>query len=419
MVAGLMASSPQTTFYQSYATRFADVAELGKVRSQQLPSGNWRYQISISHRGKRYYLGTVTVGAVDTPFESRDHAVGVLAQIRALVANGDSVQQAIARFRPMECPEDFVENRVAEYLEHWRGLVDKSKRSPATLREIERYAQREGKGTRGAWAYWYGQNAKQIPNGAVEDWHAWLCDRGIGATTQGHVSDAFRSFLRRLEWRGEIDRVPNFPAIERPEYAPRTISLSRRDRIFEAIPYERRGAFLIAACLLMRPREIRACELGDYDIETNTLLVNKAFKGQGIHDVVRSTKEGTSTRREVWDDATRDWILWRLKQTTDEQRLRGEATALFWNPRANDPRKGWSETRLRYQWRDACETVGVRISLYEGTKHSTATALAEGGIQPLVLKALGGWKDSKSVEKYAKPRATRAIVLDAKRKGER
>jgi integrase len=169
----------------------------------------------------------------------------------------------------------------------------------------------------------------------------------------------------------------------------------------------------------MRPREIRACELGDYDIETNTLLVNKAFKGQGIHDVVRSTKEGTSTRREVWDDATRDWILWRLKQTTDEQRLRGEATALFWNPRANDPRKGWSETRLRYQWRDACETVGVRISLYEGTKHSTATALAEGGIQPLVLKALGGWKDSKSVEKYAKPRATRAIVLDAKRKGER
>ena len=48
-----------------------------------------------------------------------------------------------------------------------------------------------------------------------------------------------------------------------------------------------------------------------------------------------------------------------------------------------------------------------------------ATALAEGGIQPLVLKALGGWKDSKSVEKYAKPRATRALVLDAKRKGQR
>ena len=169
----------------------------------------------------------------------------------------------------------------------------------------------------------------------------------------------------------------------------------------------------------MRPSEIRACELGDYDRATNTLLINKAFKGRRLDAPVRSTKERTSTRREVWDDATREWILWRLEQTTDEQRLRGEATALFWNPRANNRRKGWSETRLRQQWMDACAEVGVRISFYEGTKHSTATALAEGGLSPLVLKALGGWKDSKSVEKYAKPRATRAIVLDAKRKRDR
>ena len=130
-------------------------------------------------------------------------------------------------------------------------------------------------------------------------------------------------------------------------------------------------------------------------------------------------KKAYRARREVWDDATRDWILWRVEQTSNKQRLRGEATALFWNPTARNKRKGWSEDPLRKQWLDGCTIAGVQISLYEGTKHSTATALAEGGIQPLVLKALGGWKDSKSIEKYAKPRATRAIVLDAKRKGDR
>jgi hypothetical protein len=393
------------------------VAALGKIVSEQLPSGKWRYRIVIWHKGTRYVLGSQVFGVVETPFASEENAQWVLDQIRALIANGASVQHAVAQFRPMECPEDLIENRVDEYLGHWRRLVETGKRSPATLKEIEGYARRKGSGSRAAWAYWYGHNARDILNGRVEDWHVWLSRRGISATTQGHVSDAFRAFLRRLAWRGEIAQAPSFPTIERPEYAPQVISMARREQVFEAIPYERRGAFLIAACLLMRPREIRACELRDYDPETNTLLVNKAFKGHKVDAPLGVTKEGVAGRREVWDDDARDWIRWRREQTTDEQRLRGEATALFWNPTARNKRKGWSEDPLRKQWLDACKTVGVQIPLYEGTKHSTATALAEGGIQPLVLKALGGWKDSKSVEKYAKPRATRAIVLDAKRKG--
>lgn len=411
-----MAAPDQTPFYRGYATRWSDVRDLGRVETERTAPGKPRWRIVIQHKGVRYRIGTL--GDLKTPFQSHDHAYGVLVQIRGIVADGESVARAVARFRPMECPEDLVENRAAEYLAHWRGLVAADKRSPTTLRELERYAQPDGTGTRGAWAYWYGQNARHITNGNVEDWHGWLATRGLHPNTQGKISDAFRAFLRRLEWRGEIDHAPQSPALERREYAPRVLSLSRREAVFEAIPYERRGAFLIAACLLMRPREIRACELSDYDPEANTLLVNKAFKGHKVDADVRATKEGTSTRREVWDDATRDWIVWRLAQTTDAERLRGEATALFWNPTARNRRKGWSEDPMRKEWMRACGKVGVSIALYEGTKHSTATALAEGGIQPLVLKALGGWKDSKSVERYAKPRATRAIVLDAKRRGE-
>lgn len=51
------------------------------------------------------------------------------------------------------------------------------------------------------------------------------------------------------------------------------------------------------------------------------------------------------------------------------------------------------------------------MPLYQGTMHTTATALAEGGIQPLVLKALGGWKESNSLEQYAKPQATRDAIV--------
>ena len=84
--------------------------------------------------------------------------------------------------------------------------------------------------------------------------------------------------MRRLERREEITRVPQFPVIELDEHAPRILSFKRRQLVFDVIPYEKRGAFLVASCLLMRPSEVRACVFSDYDCESNTLLVNKAFE---------------------------------------------------------------------------------------------------------------------------------------------
>ena len=85
--------------------------------------------------------------------------------------------------------------------------------------------------------------------------------------------------------------------------------------------------------------------------------------------------------------------------------------ALFWCPTARNHEKRWADDPMRQEWRRACVQVGVSIPLYQGTKHSTASALAEGGIEPLILTALGGWRDSKSVERYAKPRATRDAIV--------
>ena len=63
--------------------------------------------------------------------------------------------------------------------------------------------------------------------------------------------------------------------------------------------------------------------------------------------------------------------------------------------------KRWCDDPMRTEWKRACEKANVpHIPLYQVTKHTTATALAEGGIGVYVLKALGGWKDSRSAEKY-------------------
>ena len=54
----------------------------------------------------------------------------------------------------------------------------------------------------------------------------------------------------------------------------------------------------------------------------------------------------------------RDRLDWRVQQTTPEQRLRGEAVALFWNPAARSTAKRWTSDPLEREWHRACEQVG-------------------------------------------------------------
>ena len=62
---------------------------------------------------------------------------------------------------------------------------------------------------------------------------------------------------------------------------------------------------------------------------------------------------------------------------------------------------------LYANWQRACDKAGVeRISVYEGTKHSTATHLKGLGADDRMLAAMMGHSDTRSVEKYAKVQGT-------------
>ena len=389
------------------------MSNVGRIVRRVRKSGSVRWRIDFGWRGERGNRNRVYLDSVPDEFggrrafRTRRDAQDTLERIRAELTFGRSLEQILAEISATSAPKDQIEASLARHLDHYEGMVSSGQRSPTTLRELRRYARADGH-----FGLWWGRSIHGITNGDVQDWHAWLALRGISAKTQKNVSDAFRAFLRWLHYRQEIDHVPTFPVIRVPEYLPRTLSLEERAHVLQAIPWERRGAFLAASWLLMRPREIRAADLEDYDPGRNALAVYKAVKGPRLDDPIKHTKARASSWREVWEDELREWVEWRLKQATPEARMRGEV-ALFWCPEARNPEKRWSDDPLRQEWNRACKCVGVRISLYEGTKHTTATALAEGGIQPLVLKALGGWKDSKSVERYARPKATRAAIVRA------
>jgi len=402
-----LAAPTQTPFYQPYGIRWDDVKNLGRIHSERLPSGAARHRIVFHIRGRRVTVSRQThENGVEVPFPTREAAEFVLQGIRSLVAQGMTLGRAIAQYRPMECPEDLVENRLTEHLEYFRGMVEAGKRSPTSLKELERYAKADGH-----FSFWFGQSVRDITFGAVEDWHRWLACRGIALKTQKNVSDAYRAFLRRLKRRGELDSVPEFPAIEVPEYAPRIIDIETQARILAAIPWERRGAFLAAATEALRTGELRALNLDDY--KDGRLKISKAIQGHGTNARTRHTKNRSAEWRELWNDELISWIEWRLETATPAAKLRGEV-ALFWNPTAKHRAKRWTHETIHDEWKRACKAAGEDVPFQEGTRHSILTTL--GGVLPeRMLQAFSRHRSSKSLGHYSKPRATRAAIRKATR----
>ena len=72
---------------------------------------------------------------------------------------------------------------------------------------------------------------------------------------------------------------------------------------------------------------------------------------------------------------------------------------------------------MRAAWNDAAAAVGLKgVALYEGTKHTLATALAEAGVTDATIAALLGHSDERSVRPYRKirPSAVRGALAKLK-----
>jgi len=106
-------------------------------------------------------------------------------------------------------------------------------------------------------------------------------------------------------------------------------------------------------------------------------------------DVSRADRSVYSGTKAVKNDERKTLPLpeelaeWIDRWVPRERRL--QDGLLFVNPNTGGP---WSETVLRRTWYKACEQVGGKVSLYTGTKHSTATELRRQGVPLDVIQAL-------------------------------
>jgi integrase len=276
---------------------WAEMADFGAVRRHK----DGRTFIELpADRGQKRRIWSLPLPGGSMAW-TRESATRALELIRARIAQGATIDEAIAVFLPANHSVNLLLSRAEQWLAvKWRD-AEAGDRSPTYVRELERYLRRDGH-----FSWWAGWSIHEVSYAALEDWSHWLADRGLSPKTRWNVLAAFRSFLGWLYKREEIRELPReFPWPRPTENAPPVLSPRTQEEILLAIPEERRGIYLALALMGLRPGEAVALDVSDY--RDGWLTVNKARKGDRLDAPIRSTKTGKPKRLPVAVEL-QEWI---------------------------------------------------------------------------------------------------------------
>lgn len=325
-----------------------------------------------------------------------------MAAIQAQSAKGNHPQAAVDEFAPASSERNHIASYLADYIEEQEDRASRLEISPNHLHELKRCIREDG-----TFSWWVQVSIHEIDAKGLSDWRRWLArERGLGPESVRNILGYFRAFEMWLYRLDLVDRIPAFPVVPVVDHAPTILSETSQTAILQAIPAERRGAFL-AACHGARPGEIRALDVGDAEEREGIpgLRIHRAAKGPNSTAPIGGTETGVAAWIPI-DEELCEWIQWRLDERREALRLGGPpwaaSTALFPNPTSRNPERRWIANALRQEWNRAARAVGVKVRMYEGTKHSSASRWHSAGMPLELVRRMLRHRDVRSTERYAK-----------------
>jgi integrase len=358
------------------------VANLGRVRQRSRAGRATYWYVDLRPHGEVY-----TVPSPTGPIPIRDRALAerVLESIRSAIAGGKTIPQALAPWLSRVAPEMRFAARYEVWLTRQDLRVATEELRASYVRELRRY----GKGPS-----CYLAPLAHVPVGDLcyrhlEELDATLVARvpRISPATRRKVFDAVRGFMRWLRKIGDLHAVPEVPTVRVTPPDPRLLTPAQQRAVLDAIPEARRGIFITLAFHGLRPGE--ACRLDVADLDF----------GAGV---IRLRPRKAKTRQARAIPCSPELRAWIHEHVEAAGRLVG--AALFQNPRARvKTGRRWNSWTLWDTWRTACRAAKVpEVSLYCGTKHSTATAARRAGVPLETIQLALGHADRRSTERYAR-----------------
>jgi integrase len=218
-----------------------------------------------------------------------------------------------------------------------------------------------------------------------------------------NVMDTMRAFLTYAWRNGNIASVPPLPLKSEYGIGQREIPTIPRKVQFEiirGIPKIHRPIFYwLVLHPGRRPGEAMALHKEDYNRFKNSFIIKRTISDRKLVEFPKNYQCHEAVCHESFKPFIDDLML-----TTSPY--------LFVNPLARRDGKRYGDNTLNRLWRDACKIYGVKISLYNGVKHSTLDYFYNDLHVSLTdLMDLTGHKNLDCIKHYARMKISRQKSL--------
>jgi integrase len=312
------------------------------------------------------------------PYDSWERAVRKLTAVRYEIDQGKFDPDKHIKREPKSLK---FENYVERWLERREKECSRRDISKSYLTDIKSF-------TRRYFIPFFGEmNIRDIRAAHIDDFRNWLPEHLSTKTVRNIMGVLHKLFSEAYDKRKDILVLPKFPEIPQSEPVTRWITEEEQRLVLAQMKDPIRQAFYL---FLMkqgcRPGEARALRWENLDLKNNLTVIAASFD------------------REEYKPFTKEREVRYLPLHPEVKK------ALLSIPRNLS---GWvftykgkplTQWMASAHWRRAARKAKVKVTCYEGTRHSLASQAINRGVSERIIGDFLGHKDLTSTRRYAKVR---------------
>jgi len=343
------------------------------LRCPECKTAPRRYYLDLWWKGERHRIFT---GRDNYALDSWERASRLLTTIRESIDRGSFDPRDFVR---KEIKGLVFENYVAAWLERRRQECERQHLAKSYFKQLRGAAQNY------FIPFFKGKNLRDIRAGDIVDFRNWL-PRNLNLKTVRNLVGMLHKLFKDAFDLGDILHLPAFPQITTKEPVTKWIDLETQRRILaNTTDPVYRAFFLFLVFQGCRPNEARALRWEKVDFKNDMVVIDSAFD---LNRFRNFTKE-KDVRYLPLHPEVREALL---------QLPRHLSGFVFVNRHG----RPLSHPQINYHWRRATEQAGIKITCYEGTRHSLASQAINRGVSERIVGDMLGHKTLTSTRRYAK-----------------